>query len=273
MPADDFTLVPTWVEPETRQYHNIETRSESMKREVINLSATPLRRFRLRWEGMSDADYATLLAHYSARYGEVDPFTWTTPPTYISTLDMVGRWVDGSLDARPLSHAWWVEVLFELDSYAEPSDVFGGGTCYASSYTDNSHNCEAARDEDTDTFWSSKDRDAPHWWAVDFGVGVSHAVNQIKIYPVEGNGIRVKDYTIYGSNAATFTQDGNDYLINMGDWTALETGQCPNVIQWTTDGFSNAVAYRYIMLYVTTIWPEPVCGKSAGIYEIEGYAL
>ena len=123
MAADDFTLLPTWVYPDVPEYHNIETQSESMKKEYYNLSSTPVERFRLKFEGMSDANFKILFDHYKGRYGGYDEFAWLNAyiPAYIKTLlgitteDLTGRWVNGSLKFDPKPKSWDAEVVFEKE--------------------------------------------------------------------------------------------------------------------------------------------------------------
>lgn len=114
MAADDFTLVPAWVIPIEPKYNNEVTPSESMKKERMNISATPVKYFRLKFEGMSDADWGTFLAHFNGRYGDYDQFSWQSVPSYIeSGANMDGHWVKGSLQPTPRARSWDWEVVFE----------------------------------------------------------------------------------------------------------------------------------------------------------------
>lgn len=110
----DFTLIPTWVEPECPEYHNAITQTDAMKKDYLNLSTSPILRYKLRWEGMSDTDYSAFLVHYDACLGGLDSFDWTSVPAYISGSTLTGRWVDGSLMAKPIANAWQVEIAFEV---------------------------------------------------------------------------------------------------------------------------------------------------------------
>lgn len=117
MAADDFSLVPTWVIPEPPEFHNVITPSKSFKKEYINVSATPIERYKLIFTGLSDANYGTLRSHVKARYGGYDVFAWISVPSYIeSGANMTGRWVDGTLDAQPRANGWDVEIIFEKDT-------------------------------------------------------------------------------------------------------------------------------------------------------------
>lgn len=119
----DFTLVPTWVHPEEPEFHNIETQSESMKKEYYNLSTSAVEKFRLVFEGLSDANFKTLRDHYMGRYGGFDSFLWKNSaiPEDIKTLlglttnDLTGRWVTGSFKHTPKPHSWEAEITFERE--------------------------------------------------------------------------------------------------------------------------------------------------------------
>jgi hypothetical protein len=123
MAADDFSLVPTWVYPEEPEFHNIITPAESMKKQYQNLSATPWRRFRLVFKGLSDTNFWALYNHFYGRYGGYDSFSWQSVPSYIDTdqdgtpdgSNLTGRWVDKSFSFRPLANGWDAEVVFEVD--------------------------------------------------------------------------------------------------------------------------------------------------------------
>lgn len=117
----DFQLLPTWVHPLEPEYHNIITPVDSMKKEYMNLSATAVEKFRLVFEGMSDANFKTLRDHYKTSYGEYDNFDWKNAyiPDYILTLlgltseDISGRWVRGSFRSKPLANSWDADITFE----------------------------------------------------------------------------------------------------------------------------------------------------------------
>jgi hypothetical protein len=121
MAADDFQLLPTWVYPEEPEYHNVETPSESMKKEYMNISSNAVERYKLVFEGLSDANMKTLRDHYSGRYGGYDSFAWKNAyiPGYLLTLlgltteDLTGRWVQGSFKYDPQPHSWDAEIVFE----------------------------------------------------------------------------------------------------------------------------------------------------------------
>lgn len=121
MAASDFSLMPTLVIPEEPEYHNIESQADSMKKEYFNISSTPVERFKLKFDGLSDSDFKILYDHVKARYGGYGLFDWLNAyiPGYLKTLlgitsgDLSGRWVDGSFrfDVKPKHFT--AEIVFE----------------------------------------------------------------------------------------------------------------------------------------------------------------
>jgi len=119
--ADDFTLKPTWVFPSEPEFYNVVTPSESMKKEYLNISATPVEKFRLKFDGLSDANFEILRDHYKGRYGGFDNFAWKNAaiPSYILSLlgltteDIDGRWIQGTFNATPKANSWDAEITFE----------------------------------------------------------------------------------------------------------------------------------------------------------------
>ncbi len=123
MAADDFALTPTWVQIEEPEYNNVITQSESMKKEFMNIATTPIEKFKLKFEGMSDANFKTLYDHYKGRYGGYDVFAWLNAniPAYIKTLlgltteNLSGRWVTGSFKPKVRAKSFDAEIVFEKD--------------------------------------------------------------------------------------------------------------------------------------------------------------
>lgn len=111
----DFTLAPQFVEPLEPVYNNVITQSESMKKEYLNLAATPMEQFKLSFNFLSNTDMATLWTHFKDNSGGYYAFTWKSVPSYIdSGSNKTGRWVPGSLKAsRAGANRWKVEVTFE----------------------------------------------------------------------------------------------------------------------------------------------------------------
>lgn len=123
MADSDFTILPTWVIVEEPEYHNIESQSDSMKKEYFNLSYTPTEKFKLKFDGLSDSQFKILYDHYKERYGGYALFVWLNAyiPTYIKTLlgittgDLSGRWVGGSFKFNPKPKYFTAEITFEKD--------------------------------------------------------------------------------------------------------------------------------------------------------------
>jgi len=121
MAADDFTITPTWVDVLAPLYPNIITVSENYKKDYQNLSGVPVEKFRLRFNGLSDANAETLYEHYKGRYGGYDDFAWKAAniPSYINDYcdlggtDLTGRWIDKSWKDAIQSRAHNVEIIFE----------------------------------------------------------------------------------------------------------------------------------------------------------------
>jgi hypothetical protein len=116
--GDAFSVVPNRVVPDAPVFFNIETASESMKKEFYNLSSTPVERFLLVFNALSAADKTTLLNHYRDQYGGYHDFVWSSVPSYISSgANITGRWVGGSLEMQPAGHNLWAcQVRFEKDN-------------------------------------------------------------------------------------------------------------------------------------------------------------
>jgi len=118
-----FALVPTWVTPLEPEEYNIITPAVSMKRQRQNIATTPLERFKLQFEGISDEDYLILLNHMKLVHMDYDEFTWTGVPSYIDTdgdgiadgSNMSGYWVKGSFNSTPRANGWDAEITFEKD--------------------------------------------------------------------------------------------------------------------------------------------------------------
>jgi len=113
--GSDFTLVPNEVVTEEPKFHNISTKSESMKKEYFNLSATSINRYTLQFNALSNTNRDTLLTHYNDQYGGYHSFAWKSVPSYIGAgANITGRWVEGSLKMTPSSSTYWsCEIQFE----------------------------------------------------------------------------------------------------------------------------------------------------------------
>lgn len=116
--GDAFTLVPYVVTPREPDYHNIVTPTESMKKEYLNLSSTPIERWILVFKALTSAQMNTFLTHFKDNSGEYYPFEWQSVPAYINGgANITGRWVKGTWRVTPLSNNYWsCEAEFEKDN-------------------------------------------------------------------------------------------------------------------------------------------------------------
>jgi len=119
------------------------------------------------------------------------------------------------------------------------SDLFTGGTATAESQYLAFGPDRAFDDNSSTTSWISAN-DVTEWIKYDFGSGVSHVVDRIKVY---------KDDTTSGS-CTTLNIEGSN---NDSSWTQLgDASYSPTEAAWTTIDFTNSTAYRYIRVTVLT---------------------
>lgn len=113
--GDAFSMTPKVVEVSEPAHHNIITAADSMKKEYLNVSATPMERFKLKFPNLTSAERTTLQTHFSDQYGGFASFIWQSVPAYIGGgSNITGRWVDGSLQMVPNGHTHWAcSVIFE----------------------------------------------------------------------------------------------------------------------------------------------------------------
>ena len=116
--GDPFSLTPHVVEPLEPEYYNIITPSESMKKEYINLSATPIEQYKLTFKVLTNTQRGTLKAHFEDQSGGYYVFSWQSVPSYINSgANISGRWVDGSLKMSPIgADQWACSIMFEKDN-------------------------------------------------------------------------------------------------------------------------------------------------------------
>ena len=115
--ADLPDVTPTWVYPEGDQYSVVTTIAETGRIEYDMTSYYPIEKFRLVWSGVTDGDFAALLAHYRSVTGEYGIFDWNSVPSYIDGGDglgvtMAGRWT-GKPKWTPNAKSWNLEMVFE----------------------------------------------------------------------------------------------------------------------------------------------------------------
>lgn len=113
--GDAFSLTPSVVIPFEPDYYNIESSSESMKKEYLNISATPVEKWTIRIKVLTSTQMNTWLTHFKDNSGAYYPFSWTSVPPYINGgSNITGRWVKGTWKATPLSaDKWACEAVFE----------------------------------------------------------------------------------------------------------------------------------------------------------------
>ena len=124
MAGANFTTVPDYVIPEVLEYNTIVTQAYGMKKQYQSLDVTPVQRFKLIFNAITNAVYVTIQAHYASTYGQYDNFLWTSVPAWIDTTlngaidgtNMTGRWVEGSLSMTPIGILRCnVSIVFEKD--------------------------------------------------------------------------------------------------------------------------------------------------------------
>ena len=113
----DFAILPSEVIEEPPNYHNIITQTESMKKEYINLAATPVRKYRLKFNARTTAIKDAILAHYDTQKGGYVAFRWAAAavPAHVNSgAAMTGRWIDGSLQFTGVGYKLWnISIGFE----------------------------------------------------------------------------------------------------------------------------------------------------------------
>ena len=116
--GDPFTTDPHEVIPMEPEYHNIITPSESMKKEYINLSATPVEKYKLKFKAVSNTVRETILTHFKDQSGGYYSFSWQSVPSYINGgANITGRWIDKSFNMTPAGPMLWdCELTFEKDN-------------------------------------------------------------------------------------------------------------------------------------------------------------
>lgn len=109
-----FSVVPNIVLTLAPEYNNVESQTESMKKEYYQVSAAAVEKYRLTFNAETSAERDTILTHYKDQSGGYYPFSWTSVPSYIgSGANITGRWIDKSLKMTQNSNMWKITLDFE----------------------------------------------------------------------------------------------------------------------------------------------------------------
>lgn len=112
-----FTVVPNLVVPHDPEYNNIQTQTESMKKEYFNISGTALEKWDLLFKINTSDEMNTILTHYKDQSAGYHNFSWQSVPDYVNSgTNITGRWVPRSLKITPVSNKWKVELTFEKEN-------------------------------------------------------------------------------------------------------------------------------------------------------------
>ncbi|HCY86662.1 MAG TPA: hypothetical protein DHV36_16135 [Desulfobacteraceae bacterium] len=109
-----FTMVPNVVTRIEPVYNNVESETESQKKEYFNIAGSPVEQFRLEFGGKTKAELQAFMAHFNDQLGSFYAFSWQSVPDYIDGgADMTGRWVAGSYKETPVEEHWKFQITFE----------------------------------------------------------------------------------------------------------------------------------------------------------------
>ncbi len=113
--GDAFTLEPNVVETIAPEYNNVQSQTESMKKEYYQVSSTPVEQYDLTFKALSTADRDTLLTHNKDQSDDYYPISWQSVPNYLGGgSNITGRWVKGSLKMSPVGEKRWkCSITFE----------------------------------------------------------------------------------------------------------------------------------------------------------------
>ena len=109
-----FTLAPNEVETIAPEYNNVQSQTESMKKEYYQISSTAVERYKLSFKVLSNTDRDTLLAHVKDQSDDFYEFSWQSVPSYIGGgANISGRWVKKTLTMTPILNHWRCSIVFE----------------------------------------------------------------------------------------------------------------------------------------------------------------
>ena len=115
--GDAFTMVPTSVITEEPVYNNVESPTETQKKEYFNVAATPIQRYRLEFMGKTHAERQAIINHFNDQYGSYHNFSWQSVPSYINSgANITGRWVKGTYKESPVGSKWRINISFEKEN-------------------------------------------------------------------------------------------------------------------------------------------------------------
>jgi len=93
-----FSLVPNEVITLEPEYNNVQSQTESMKKEYYNISINAVEKYQLNFKALTNAERDILLTHYKDQSGDYHNFSWESVPEYVNSgVNITGRWVKGSV--------------------------------------------------------------------------------------------------------------------------------------------------------------------------------
>jgi len=111
-----FSLVPNEVITLEPEYNNVQSQTESMKKEYYNISTNAVEKYQLNFKALTNAERDILLTHYKDQSGDYHNFSWQSVPDYIgSGANITGRWVKGSLKMTIISNKLKCSIVFEKE--------------------------------------------------------------------------------------------------------------------------------------------------------------
>lgn len=109
-----FVVTPNSVVELVPEYNNVQSQTESMKKEYFQISATAVKTYELNFNAATQAERNTILTHYNDQSGGYYPFSWQTVPSYIgSGSNITGRWIEKSYNESHASNKFKISIKFE----------------------------------------------------------------------------------------------------------------------------------------------------------------